>query len=61
MITESIQRIWALTPLYTSQTQIKTQVDEVTGKRTLEFVEYKIYNRQGQIEESHKTQLDLRA
>lgn len=61
MTVESIQRIFSITPLYTQQEVIKTTTDPKTHKEYREFVVYRIYNRQGQIEENKPPQIDLRA
>jgi hypothetical protein len=61
MIVESIQRVFALTPAYSEQTVYKNTVDPKTLKEYQEFVTYKIYNRQGQIEESYQPKIDQRA
>ena len=61
MIVESIQRVYSLTPLYTQQEVIKTTVDPKTLKEYQEFITYRIYNAQGQVEEAHRPKIDLQA
>jgi hypothetical protein len=61
MIIESIQRVWSVTPLYTEQRVYTTAVDPKTDKQYSEIVIYKIYNSQGQTEESYQPKVDLRA
>jgi hypothetical protein len=61
MIVESIQRVFALTPSYAEQTVYKNMIDPKTHKEYQEIITYKIYNRQGQIEESYQPKVDLRA
>ena len=61
MIVESIQRVFALTPLYSEQTVYKNTVDPKTLKEYQEIVTYKIYNRQGQIEESYQPKVNIQA
>lgn len=61
MIVESIQNIYSLTPLYTQQTVYTTSVDPKTLKEYQEIISYRIYNRQGQLEESYQPKIDLRA
>jgi len=61
MIIESIQSIFSVTPLYTQQEVIKNSRDPKTDKTYQEFITYRIYNRQGQIEENTIPKVDLRA
>jgi hypothetical protein len=61
MIIESIQRVYSVTPLYTEQRVYTTAVDPKTDKQYSEIVIYKIYNSQGQTEESYQPKVDLRA
>ena len=61
MIVESIQRVFAVTPLYTEQTVAKTLRNPETDKTTREFIVYRVYNRLGQIEQNQQNQIDLRA
>jgi len=61
MIVESIQSVYSITPLYSQQEVIKTTVDPKTLKEYQEFITYKVYNRQGHVEESHQPKIDLRA
>jgi hypothetical protein len=58
---DSIQRVYSVTPLYTQQEVIKTSTDPKTQKEYREFITYRIYNRQGQLEENKPQQIDLRA
>jgi hypothetical protein len=61
MIIESIQRVFSITPLFTQQEVIKTATDAKTGKEYREFITYRIYNRQGLLEENRPPHVDLRA
>jgi hypothetical protein len=61
MIVESIQSVYTITPLYSQQEVIKTTVDPKTDKTYQEFITYKIYNRQGQIEESYQPKVNIQA
>ena len=61
MTVESIQRVYSLTPLYTQQEVIRTVTDPKTDKEYREFITYRIYNRQGQLEENKPNQIDLQA
>jgi hypothetical protein len=59
MIVESIQRVYSITPLYTEQRVYKTSVDPKTNKEYSEIVTYRIYNSQGQLEESHRPKVNV--
>ena len=61
MIVESIQRVFALTPLYSEQRVYKNTVDPKTLKEYQEIITYKIYNRQGQIDESYQPKVNIQA
>ncbi len=61
MIVESIQRIFAVTPLYTEQQVYKTIVDPETLKTYTEIITWRVYDRKGHIQESYQSQLDIRA
>jgi hypothetical protein len=61
MVIESIQRVYSVTPLYTEQRVYTTAVDPQTDKQYSEIVIYKIYNSQGQTEESYQPKVDVRA
>jgi hypothetical protein len=61
MIVESIQRVFALTPSYSEQTVYKNTLDPKTLKEYQEIITYRVYNRQGQIEESYEPKVDQRA
>jgi hypothetical protein len=61
MIVESIQNVYSVTPAYTEQTVYKTSIDPKTLKEYQEIVTYKVYNRQGQIEESYQPKVNIQA
>ena len=61
MIVTSIQNVYSLTPIYTEQQVYKQQLDPKTLKQSIEFVTYRVYNRLGQIEASHRPNIDLEA
>jgi hypothetical protein len=61
MIVESIQNVYSVTPAYTEQTVYKTSIDPKTLKEYQEIITYKVYNRQGEIEETRQPRVDVRA
>ena len=60
MIVESVQRVYSLTPLYSEQRVFTTSVDPKTNKEYHEIVTYRVYNSQGQLEESRQSKIDTR-
>jgi len=61
MIVESIQNVYLTTPLLTEQRVYKTSVDPKTLKEYQEIITYRVYNRQGQIEEHYEPKVNTRA
>lgn len=61
MIVESIQRVFSATPLATEQQIYKQILDEATHKKYTEVYHFIVYNRVGQIEQSHQPKIDQRA
>jgi uncharacterized protein YsxB (DUF464 family) len=61
MIVESIQRVFALTPLFTEQEIYKTVRDPKTLKEYTEIITWRVYNQWAQVEESYQPKIDLRA
>jgi hypothetical protein len=61
MIVESIQNVYAITPLYTQQTVYVNSVDPKTHKEYTEIITWRVYNQRGQLEESYQPQVNVQA
>ena len=61
MIVESIERVYALYPLYREEQIIRTTQAPKTHKEYRELITYRVYNRLGQIEETYQPKIALRA
>jgi hypothetical protein len=57
----SVQRVYESKAICTEQRVYETSIDPKTMKQTVEITVYRLYNQQGQIEETPRSTVDLRA